>query len=117
MLRHRGFCGKPRQDHGLGQLRDMRNRLVDHEEFSAQRCFYHDVTVPINEKPAIRFRQVSRNFAELVESGFEVFADFLGENIGIGRDYQILRGSHLCLIRKMSRLTLSRFNAFFVSPG
>ena len=52
MLRHRGFCGKPRRDHGLGQLRDMRNRLVDHEEFSAQRCFYHDVTVPINEKPA-----------------------------------------------------------------
>ena len=52
MLRHRGFCGKPRRDHGLGQLRDMCNRLVDHEEFSAQRCFYHDVTVPINEKPA-----------------------------------------------------------------
>ena len=45
----------------------MRDRLVDHEEFSAQRCFYHDAAVPINEKPAILFRQVSRDFAELFE--------------------------------------------------
>jgi hypothetical protein len=26
--------------------------LLITREFSAQRCFYHDVTVPINEKPA-----------------------------------------------------------------
>ena len=63
MLRHRGFCGKPRRDHGLGQLRDMCNRLVDHEEFSAQRCFYHDVAVPINGKP---------HFPALTGSGCEV---------------------------------------------
>jgi hypothetical protein len=28
----------------------MQNRLVDHEETSAQRCFYHDAVLPINEE-------------------------------------------------------------------
>lgn len=62
----------------------MRDRLVDDEEFSAQRCFYHDVVVPINEKPAIFSPQVSRDFAELFQGGFEIFDGFLGKNVGIG---------------------------------
>src|SRR4030095_500409 len=41
----------------------MCNRLVDHEKFSAQRCFYHDVAVPINGKP---------HFPALTGSGCEV---------------------------------------------
>jgi len=35
-------------------LRDMQNRLVDYEKFSAQRCFYHDAVLPINEKSGMR---------------------------------------------------------------
>src|SRR5262249_6331081 len=42
------FCEKPRLD--LGPSRDMQNRLVDDEETSAQRCFYHDAVLPINEE-------------------------------------------------------------------
>src|SRR5215813_2862743 len=42
------FLRKARLD--LGPSRDMQNRLVDHEETSAQRCFYHDAVVPINEE-------------------------------------------------------------------
>jgi len=45
------FLRNPRHYRGIGRLRDMQNRLVDHEEFSAQRCFYHDAVVPINENP------------------------------------------------------------------
>ena len=92
----------------------MCNRLVDHEEFSAQRCFYHDVAVPINEKPAIRFRQVRGDFAALFEAGFEVFADFLGENIGSGR---LSESSRLSLTDPEDvEASLIAVNAFCVPP-
>jgi len=44
------FLRKARLD--LGPSRDMQNRLVDDEETSAQRCFYHDAVLPIKSSPA-----------------------------------------------------------------
>jgi hypothetical protein len=44
------FCGKTGSTMGSVRLRDMQNRLVDDEKFSAQRCFYHDAVLSINEE-------------------------------------------------------------------
>jgi len=50
--------------------------------------------------------QAVRDFAELFEGGFEIFHDFLGDNVGIGKVVGSSAASSL--IQKMSRLALSR---------
>jgi hypothetical protein len=57
--------------------------------------------------------RVLRDFAELVEGGFEIFDDFLGENVGIG---EVVDSSRLSSrSQKMARPTLSRLLSPFVS--
>ena len=84
----------------------MCNRPVDHEEFSAQRCFYHDVAVPINEKPAIFLRQVSRDFAELFRGGFQVIDNLLSK--------ECLDGNHF--LSPQSSQRLERFEIERLEP-
>jgi hypothetical protein len=45
--------------------------------------------------------------AELFESGFEILADFLSENVGIGEVVELFEA--FVDEQKMSRLALSRF--------
>src|SRR5215475_4524014 len=54
------FAEKPGSTMGSVRLRDMQNRLVDDEKFSAQRCFYHDAVLPINEESGNKIRHASR---------------------------------------------------------
>ena len=51
--------------------------------------------------------QISGDFAELFESGFEVFDDFLSKNVEVQEDCRILRGFRLSARRPASRLNRS----------